>query len=161
MNTKTIYLIIGLFVAVIIGMLVFSYLANQSINNDAVVPPVEENPTIVANPYGIERIEATHFYIDGTHTIVGSIIMPTPCELLEADALIAESMPEQIIFAFDVINTAEMCAQVMTEQRFLVEAQASENASMQATFMGSPVELNLIPAEEGETPDDFELFIKG
>jgi len=87
--------------------------------------------------------------------------MPTPCELLEADALIAESMPEQIIFAFDVINTAEMCAQVMTEQRFLVEAQASENASMQATFMGSPVELNLIPAEEGETPDDFELFIKG
>lgn len=161
MKTSTIYLIVGLFIAIIAGMIIFSYLAKQNIEDDMVTAPVEENPTLPENPYGVERIEATHFFEDGVHTIVGSIMMPTPCDLLEGAAQVAESFPEQITFNFTVINNAEMCAQVMTEQRFLVEASASENASIQATFMGEPVELNLIPAAEGESPENFELFIKG
>jgi hypothetical protein len=161
MKTSTIYLIIGLFIALIVGMIIFTFLAQKSIETDIVPLPTEEEPIVTTNPYGIERIDAKHFYIDGTHTIVGSIMMPTPCDLLEGKAMIAESMPEQITFAFDVINTAETCAQVVTEQRFMVEAVASEGASMRATFMGFPIELNLIPAGADESPEDFELFIKG
>ncbi|MFN3188589.1 MAG: hypothetical protein ACK42D_03570 [Candidatus Paceibacteria bacterium] len=162
MKPQTIYLIIGLFIAVIIGMIIFTFFAQRTMDNDlSTLPPGDENPNLTTNPYGIDRIEAKHFYIDGVHTIVGSLMMPTPCDLLEGEAVIAESMPEQISFNFNVINTAEMCAQVMTEQRFMVEASASESASMRAFFMGESVELNLIPAEEGESPEDFELFIKG
>jgi hypothetical protein len=161
MKTQTIYLIVALFIALIVGMVIFTYFAKNTINSGTIVPPVDENPPFTTNPYGIDRIEAKHFFENGKHTIVGSILMPTPCDLLEGSEMVAESMPEQITFTFDVINTAEVCAQVMTEQRFLVEASASENASMRATFMGYAVELNLIPAGENESPDDFELFIKG
>ena len=62
---------------------------------------------------------------------------------------------------FDVINNADMCAQVITDQRFSVSFDASEEARISAKLEGRQVELNLIPAAEGETPDDFELFIKG
>ena len=87
--------------------------------------------------------------------------MPTPCDLLESSAVVAESFPEQIMIDFSVLNNAEFCSQVITPQRFKVTAPASEKATFSAKFMGRDVELNLIPAEPGEVPDDFELFIKG
>ena len=110
----------------------------------------------------IERIDAVHFYEDGTHTFVGEIDMPTPCDLLEFGAVVMESFPEQIRLEFEVVNEdAEMCAQVITPQRFMIEATASEEATVSAQFMGSAIELNLRDPQPGETPDDFELFIKG
>ena len=75
--------------------------------------------------------------------------------------MIAESFPEQVTVDFKVINNAEACTQVITPQRFKVEFDASENASMRARLNGRNIELNLIPAAEGETPDEFEIFIKG
>jgi hypothetical protein len=59
------------------------------------------------------------------------------------------------------LNTTEACAQVVTNQRFKIEARASKSANLKATFMGMPVELNLVEAGPGETPEEFELFIKG
>ncbi len=160
MSTKAIVLSLVLFVIIVSGMFGFAYLKKSEIKN---LP--EEQPTNAAtgtlNRYGIARIEATHFYIDGTHTIVGELSFPTPCDLLTTDVQIAESMPEQITFLFDVINNSEMCAQVVTTQRFKIEATASDAASLSATFMGQRVELNLKEATPGETPDDFEVFIKG
>ncbi|MCA9362393.1 hypothetical protein KC906_03375, partial [Candidatus Kaiserbacteria bacterium] len=69
--------------------------------------------------------------------------------------------PEQVVVDFSVINNAESCAQVVTAQRFMVDFQASSEASISARFMGRDIDLNLIPAAEGETPEEFELFIKG
>ena len=160
MSTKAIILSLVLFVIIVSGMFGFAYLKKSEIQNN-----LEEQPTTATtsneNRYGIARIEATHFYIDGIHTIVGELTFPTPCDLLTTDARVAESMPEQITFSFDVINNSEMCAQVVTTQRFKVEAAASDAASLSATFMGQPVELNLKEAAPGETPEDFEVFIKG
>jgi len=51
--------------------------------------------------------------------------------------------------------------QLVTPARFKIQVAASENASIRAEFMGRRVELNLIPAEEGESPDDFEVYSKG
>lgn len=113
----------------------------------------------------IERIEAVQFYGDGAHTFVGEVDMPTPCDLLEVDAIVMESMPEQIRLEFRVINEdiddEIACAQVITPQRFMVEVSASREASISASFMGVPIEINLREPQPGETPDDFELFIKG
>lgn len=160
MKPKAIYLISGLFFTVIIGMIVFTYVARQAINEEVPTTP-QPDPIATTNPYNIDRIDAKHFYRDGVHTIVGSLFMPTPCDLLEGEARVAESMPEQVTFAFSVINTSEMCAQVVTEQRFRIDATASDQAALTATFMNQPVILNLVSAGADESPDDFELFIKG
>ena len=62
---------------------------------------------------------------------------------------------------FNIINNSDSCAHVVTDQRFKVSFTASNEASVSARLNGRPVELNLVPAGEGESPDDFELFIKG
>jgi hypothetical protein len=157
MDKRSIVLVVVLFALVVAGMFIFAYLKKTEI---AEVPVVVEKEEV--SPYAnIERIDAKHYYIDGTHTFVGEVVMPTPCDLLEVEALVMESFPEQIKLDFKVINNSESCAQILTTQRFKVEATASSEATVSGTFMGRPIILNLIPAAAGELPEEFELFIKG
>lgn len=161
MPNKTAVLAIVLFAFIVVGMFVYAYLKNQEMKVEQTqTPPVTEEE--VTTPYDdITRIDAKHFFIDDMHTLSGEILMPTPCDLIETNVIVAESYPEQVTVEFSVINNADFCAQVMTPQRFKVEAKVSENASFRAMFEGRSVDLNLIPAAEGETPDEFEVFIKG
>lgn len=157
-------ILFGVIIAFLVaGMFGYAYLKKQELRESQPDPDVvsqDENNEEV--PYSqIDRITAKHFLVGNTHTFAGSVILPTPCDLLEVEARVLESFPEQIILDFTVINTAEMCAQVLTEQRFLVSAEASNQAEVRAQFMGRPIELNLVPALPGEQPEDFELFIKG
>lgn len=160
MNQRAITLSVALFILIVIGMFAFTYLQRADedpANNEDDQMSGEEQDAYSS----INRIDAKHFYIDGVHTIAGELSMPTPCDLLETSSLVAESYPEQVTFNFDVINNAEFCAQVVTPQRFMVSATASAEARFRAVFEGREVDLNLIEAEPGETPEDFELFIKG
>jgi hypothetical protein len=160
MNQKAIVVAISLFLVIVIGMFAFAYLKKQEIKND--VPLVsEQTPTGDVKFASITRIDAKHYFINGVHTYAGEIPLPTPCDLLEANATVAESYPEQMRINFSVINTAEVCASVVTNQRFKVDIIASDKATVSATFMGRNVELNLTEALAGEKPEDFELFIKG
>lgn len=157
MRQREIILVLSLLVAIVVGMFTYTYLVKKTAVVEA--PVVTEEPE--TNRYGVTRIEGKHFYRDGVHTIVGEIAMPTPCHLLTYDAVVAESMPEQITFNFDVTNNSDMCAQVVTPQRFMVSATASAEASLNARFMGQSVELNLVEAAANESPESFELYIKG
>jgi hypothetical protein len=159
MNQKAIIISIAIFILIVAGMFVFSYLKKSEVAEQN--QPTIEKPQEEVKYASITRITAKHFFIDGVHTLAGEIPMPTPCDLLEADARVMESMPEQIVVDFNVLNNAEFCAEQVTNQRFKVSATASEEATIRATFMGRDVELNLVPPDPGETPDDFELFIKG
>lgn len=162
MSKKSIVLILVLFALIVAGMFTYAYLKQSEMAEETAVSTPEQPASEEEVPYpNIDRIDATHYYIDGTHTLVGEVNMPTPCDLLEAEATVMESSPEQITIDFEVINSAEMCAQVITPQRFKVSADASEEATLQARFMGRDIEFNVKPAPEGETPDDFEVFIKG
>lgn len=118
---------------------------------------------VVEDDTQTRRIETKHFFDDGTHTLVGEVVMPTPCDLLEVSADVAESDPEQVTVRFEVINNSEggVCAQVLTPQRFSVSFDASADANIRGTYEGEEAILNIIEAEEGETPEDFELFLKG
>ena len=163
MDTKT--LVIGL-VALLLVIGGGVYFMNMSgpengidtaepVNGELEMPPVDER-------FGyIERVEMVQFYEDGTHILVGEIDMPTPCDLLQHDYVVRESFPEQVHISFDVINEAEMCAQVITPTRFQITVAADEAATFSADFMGRDIELNLRPPAPGETPEDFELFFKG
>lgn len=161
-NTRSsmITLAIVLFIVLIAGMFIFAFMWQRSdtqpqTNNE---PSQQQDEGPYAN---IDRVDAKHFYSDGTHTLVGEIPMPTPCDLLNSDATVAESDPEQVTINFTVVNESDTCAQVVTPQRFKVEVDASDKARFSATLQGRPIQLNLIAPEPGETPDDFELYLKG
>lgn len=158
-NRKAVVAVI-IFALIIVGMFLFAYLKRSEIatpTNDQTTVPVSPS-----TPYdSITRIDAKHFFINGEHTLVGEITMPTPCDLLNWTSRVAESSPEQVMVNFDVVNNAEVCTQVQTQQRFKVTFKAGEDAVIKATLEGRAVELNLIPPAAGETPEDFELFIKG
>lgn len=157
---RAIVMAVVLFLLIIAGMFIFAYLQKTEQAPLETPPAAEESAS--ADPYDyITRVDGTHYFIDGVHTVVGEILMPTPCDLLEADAVIAESYPEQITIDFSAINNADTCAQVVTPARFKVSAPASASSTFSARFMGRPIKLNLIPAPEGETPKDFEVFYKG
>jgi len=159
-SRKAIIMAIILFGLIVVGMFTFAFLKKGELEKEVIVDDSPQ-PTEEVKFASITRIEAKHYYIDGVHTLVGEIAMPTPCDLLEADVIVRESYPEQIAVNFNVINNAEFCAAVITTQRFKVSAPASNEATFSARFMGRHVDLNLIPAGDGESPDSFELFIKG
>lgn len=168
MSQRTIILVVVLFTLIVVGMFAFAFLqrSDDATRSPEPATPADQaarpDPTEPELEYpSVTRITAKHFVEDGTHTFVGEIPMPTPCDLIETDAVVRESMPEQIELQFSVINTADTCAQVVTPQRFSVEAPASPEATVSATFQGRPVELNLIPPGEDESPEDFELYQKG
>ena len=161
MSQKSIALIVSLFVLIVAGMFVYAYLKQSELQQPAPASPAAPAPDQVVPYPDITRIDATHYFIDGTHTLVGEIPFPTPCDLLETEALVLESYPEQVHVHFSVINNAETCTEVVTPQRFSVSFTASEAATISAHFMDREVVLNLRPAPDGETPDQFELFIKG
>ncbi len=160
MQHRAIILSIALFVLIVLGMFAFVFIKQNEMSQTPA--PTDEIVETEGGKYAdIKRIDGKHFFIDGVHTVVGEVPMPTPCDLLEVDALIAESFPEQITLDFKVINNAEFCAEVITPQRFKVSASASEGATFKAMLQNRVVELNLIEALPGETPEDFELYIKG
>lgn len=161
MNHRAIVMSVVLFAMIIAGMFAFTFLKKQELKEIVPSTPEQKTPEGQVANAEITRIDAKHFFKDGVHTFVGEIPFSTPCELLEVVAQASESYPEQVLLDFTVINESEVCAQVVTNQRFKVETSASENAEIKAVFMGRPVELNLIPAAVGESPEDFELYIKG
>ena len=160
MKNKHITAAVVVLLLIVVGMFIFAYLKKSELNEVKV--PIVETSTKDDSRYGnITRIDAKHFFINGTHTIVGEILMPTPCDLLNWNYRIQESMPEKVIIDFDVVNHSETCAEVTKAQRFKVVFSASEKAVVTATLEGRQIEVNLIPALPSESPDDFELFIKG
>lgn len=160
MEHKHIAASVAVLALVVVGMFTFAYLKRAEIRDAEAPAPM---PTVESDsPYaGITRIDAKHFFDGKTHTIVGEIPMPTPCDLLNWSTRIQESMPETVIVDFDVVNESEMCTQVVTPQRFKVSFDASEGAVIKAMLEGRAIEVNPIPALQGESPDDFEIFIKG
>ncbi|MCR4283913.1 MAG: hypothetical protein NUV64_01155 [Parcubacteria group bacterium] len=150
--------VIILSVVVVSGIVFWSWWSGRTAN--VVEEPLPQAETPLKAPEKI--ITAKHQFKDGTHTIVGEIDMPTPCHLLDWDVIIAESFPEQVTINFNSIyESRDVCAQVVTPQRFKVTFEASENAVISATLDGKKIILNLIEALKGEDLDSFELFIKG
>ena len=120
----------------------------------------EGDVPLVQNDEPIMDITAKHQFKDGKHIIAGEVNLPTPCYILDTEAVVAESYPEQVTLKFIATTQAEMCAQVITVDRFKVEFNASKDAVIKATWNGKPAKLNLIPAGTDEDLNNFEIFIK-
>jgi hypothetical protein len=160
MDKKTIILIVMLFGLIVVGMFAYAFIKKSELAAEVTMPVPQSEPEVVSYPM-VDRIDAKHYFDGVTHTFVGEIDLPTPCDLLTTKSIVRESSPEQIELDFKVINNADLCIQQITTQRFSVTATASKEAEVSAVFMGRVIPLNLIPAAPGEKPEDFELFIKG
>ncbi len=107
------------------------------------------------------EITAKHQFKNGKHIVAGEVNLPTPCYVLGTEATVAQSMPEQITLKFTATTHGDMCAQVITVERFRFDFSASQNAVIKATWNGKPAKLNLIPAGANEDLTNFEIFLKG
>jgi hypothetical protein len=110
-----------------------------------------------------DLVTVKHQFKDDTHTFVGSVDMPTPCDLLttEGVAQVREPRADLITLQFTVVNEADVCAQVITPARFKMTVGAGEDAEFEALWDGAPVQLNVIDVAPGEDIDAFEVYIKG
>lgn len=161
MEHKGIYAASVVLICIVIGMFVFTYMKKHELESQRTTSP-NEIPSVVEDKYpNITRMDAKHFFIDGTHTVVGEFSMPSSCDLLNWESEVRESSPEQVGIHFTVVNHTADCPQTPTQARFKVEFKASKDANIRADLEGKNLEVNLIPAAEGESPADFELFLKG
>jgi hypothetical protein len=142
-------------------MFTFAYLKRGEINSNQTAEPLPDSQ-VEEDPYAnITRVDAKHFLNGNEHTLIGELVLPTPCDLLSHETVIRESFPEQVEILFTVENESSNCIQVLSTQRFSVSVNVSPQASFSAKLNGRDIELNLIPANPDESPDDFEFVQKG
>ena len=155
MNQRALVIAVALFVLIVLGMFVFTEIKRSELwqQKNGITEPTTKEALL-------SQVSAKHYFDAGTsrHTLAGEVELPTPCDVLETNAIVRESFPEQVVVAFNVTREGDACAQVLTPQRFKVSFPASAAASISATFDDEPIRFDLTPAEEGEDPADFELI---
>jgi hypothetical protein len=132
-------------------------------NNDSDKTPLDNASSTTDNGLTM-LINAKHQYNADTseHVVAGEVEMPTACDLLSTDVTVDDSTdPDTVTLIFTTTNSGEECAQTVTTERFKETFTAPEDATINATFNGQPVELNLVPADPGEDLNNFEIYLKG
>ncbi len=106
-------------------------------------------------------IQAKHQFKQGTHTIAGTVDMPTPCHRLIAEPFFTDESRQEVELRFTTSVEGDVCAQVITPTRFKVDFEAPEQARITGTWNGGTAGLNLVPVAPGEDLADFDVFVKG
>lgn len=159
MNTRAIVGILVVLAFIIFGVTLYYSLAPE----EEAQAPEETATEEPADAFVPQVVNALHEFQDGTHTIAGEIDLPTPCDVLEAEATVEARGQETDLatLQFRTINESEVCAQVVTPASFRVTFDAAENADITAVWNGQPVRLNLVEVESEENLDDFGEYFKG
>lgn len=154
MNKATVVTLIVIVLLLLIGWFAFWRDGGQ------IEPVIQDETEMEADEAML--ITAKHEWSEGTHVIAGEVNLPTPCHILNTSVDVTKGTdPDQAIINFESTTQAETCIQVIAPTRFKVEFEADENVEISATWNGAVVDLNLIPVAQGESLDDFEIFIKG
>ncbi len=139
---------------ILVGVVYFVKSKNST--EEAGNTPVSEETTDTM------RITAQHQFKNGTHTVAGEVMLPSPCHSLSTTVgnVAANATEATIAFKVNQPTGDGVCAQVLTPARFRVEFKAAQRAEIKATWNGKPAILNLVPVAAGadvNTP----VFIKG
>lgn len=156
MNRNILIAVVVLVVAIAL-MFGYSYYQEQRLSENADV----QEEQMEEEEQDLVRVNGVHVFRDGTHTILGEVPMPTACHLVEADAVVAESAPEQVMIELSTVNNAgedEMCAQVITPQRFQVQFDASAEAEIRGVLDGNEVILNLVEGDPNQDLEELDMF---
>ncbi len=155
---KNTIIYIGIAVIIlIIGIIVFS--RQTTVDNNQNDGNLNVNQETFAP---LEIMTVNHQYLDGTHTIVGTLSLPTPCHSYNATTNTVGDTTEVYLEILEPSNDSDtVCAQVITDVTFRVEFEAPENQKISGFLNGKAVILNLFSIPEGENIDDYEMMIKG
>ncbi|MEO8637632.1 MAG: hypothetical protein ABI430_01890 [Candidatus Taylorbacteria bacterium] len=156
-NKKIVAIVLAvLAVALIAGGFYYSYRANHKteVFNPALESTRGEETTA-------QTIDVKHQFKNGIHTFAGEISLPTPCDLVEAEAQKNATEANKISLVFTSTNTTEVCKQIVSARRWKTSITMSKDATVSGTLNGSPLILNIFEVPEGENLDTFEIDIKG
>ncbi len=160
MNSKKV--IIGGIVFIVAIVLLILAIQFSQVENEEDNGLIQQPNGYEENGEGLQLVNANHYYADGRHIIAGEIDLPTPCYILDHEVMVLESFPESVSINLNsrVDEDYEICAQVITPYGFVVEFQASAEASISAYLDGQRINLN-IKESSLEDIENLEFFIKG
>ncbi len=99
--------------------------------------------TPVATGAVVPAVEYHDKYSKGTHTISGTVVAPTACSSVSADATVVESeassSPETIQVALTMPADSGICLTTATEIHFSVSAEAGADAMITVLVNGAAV----------------------
>ena len=106
---------------------------------------VEQQPLlqIPTSNFSIDTIVATHTYMNGVHTLTGTVSLPTPCYEMSVDSTVVNGRPEQATINFVVTPPPGdiACIQVIDDREFETRFGAAPDSIISATVNGEPVML--------------------
>jgi tetratricopeptide (TPR) repeat protein len=107
-------------------------LEEESKNEDVtdITPPKPDTPTLETEPHTVSH---TFDQVDGVHTYILQINTPTPCHNVSHTVTVAESYPEQISIAIEVLPPQEegqLCVQAIDTKTVTVTTKASAEAKL-------------------------------
>lgn len=152
---------LGLVVIVVIaGGVLYTTGDKTDVNNNNDVEGVATS----SEKFAPDLIDAAHQYNedDQMHIVAGETEVPTACHVLDSSVSVDNETKEAVIkFSARVEDEDQMCAQVITPQRFKVTFSAGAGTDIKSTFNGQSVELNLREVDSDEDLDEFEVYTKG
>ena len=104
----------------------------QGASEDVFTTPTTTDRDVNGDVGGQGRVVVTHEFANGTHHYTGSVMLPTPCHELAADATVAESFPEQTRIVLTTVPPVPdtVCIQVLARGLFDLNVSASEGARL-------------------------------
>lgn len=151
-SQKIVWSIVGIIALILIGA--GFYFSNKQQPSEPTAQ-VEEN----AVPAPV-TVDVKHQVIGQTHTVAGSIELPTPCHTLQTTADVNTTSNTAVI-KFVASTTAETCAQVITSKTFKVQFTGASDINIMGTFNGKTINLNIFEVPADENIDTFQIYNKG
>ena len=157
--------IIGVAVVVILIILgLYFWLGSSS--TDITPPDTNNPPTATTTPVDsgyVQSVNVRHQFKSGTHTYVGSIDLPTPCETLSTEILPVSPGSKTYTLKFTSTKTSEVCAQVITTKAFKTTLRGTADFKLDnfGTLNGKKIRLNAFEVRPDMDIDNYDIYFKG
>lgn len=136
-NLKLIALVCALVVIVAVYYFFFSQEVVAPVS-DIPVELVETQDPIQTTP---QSITIQHSFTKGTHTVRGTIVLPTPCYTLGTEVEMSSSTPSVATIFFSSGDPGGMCIQVIDERPFEVTFKAADSTAVRGVLNGTAITL--------------------
>ncbi len=158
MNRKIWISVIVLIILFLVGGAYYSDKKAEKIDYSAdrqkAIDEILNQPTIT--------IFAKHQFKNGEHTFLGTLEIPNPCYLYDAEVKKSAEVTEiALSYKLDPAKSADVCAEVITEKTFKVKFEGTEDENIVMTLNGEIVKLNQFEIDPEENIEDADIFIKG
>lgn len=142
---------------IVVGLIVIGGLAwwglssKNTVNVSGDTASTTAPTSLTVNHYFEEGSSTPGF---GSHTIEGTMTLPTPCHTLTTEATVTPGVggeQDAALVAFATHQGEGVCTEVLADKFFRVSFTASKDAKISATLDGKPITLIFSENKEGIT----------